>query len=254
LNNDAEINSLVQRIAGLIGQSNVSGASVKGALRHIVSACWPQLPPWSTLAAPVIKEVETAAVAAGVAIIFYENGVQTLLAVAGDHYGPGDGQGDRQDRFMIPGGFINLTSTPGSSLVPPSAEPEEPRVGAAREVEEELRLPGGSPLLKVDPARLKLMDARTIVSPAGERRVVLGMMLELTPAEVIEVKTHVAKIETDPDYKAAVARQSINTATGKPEVAEARIIPLQDLVAHRLKLLHQEQASLFNIIHYYTHN
>jgi hypothetical protein len=245
LNNDAEIDALVRRVAGLIGQSNMSGASLKSALRHVVSACWPQLPPWSTLAAPAIKEVETAAVAAGVAVIFHENGVQTLLIVAGDHYGPGDGQ----DRFMAPGGFINLTSTPGSSLVPRSSAPEEPRVGAAREIEEELRLPDGSPLLKVDPARLKPMDARTVVSPGGERRVVLGLMLELTPAEVVEVKSHVRKIETDPAYKAAASSQSVNSATGRPEAAAARIIPLQDLVEHRRQLLHQDQASLFKIVH-----
>ena len=243
---DTEINALVQRMARLIGQSNVSGDGLKIALSRVVSVSWPRLPPWSTLAAPVVKEVETATIAAGVAVVFHENGAcRTVLAVAGDHYGPGDGQ----DRFMIWGGFINLTSTPGSSLVPPSSEPEDPRAGAAREVEEELRLPDGSPLLKVDPARLKPMDARTLAFPSGEKRVVLGMMLELTAQEVVAVMAHVAKSQADPDYRAAVSSQSVNSASGKPEVSEVRIVPLQELVEQRRQLLHQEQASLFKIIH-----
>jgi hypothetical protein len=201
------------------------------------------MPPWTTLDAPQILEVQTATVGSGVVATFEEDGVRkVILAEVGDHYRRPPGA---PPAFMIAGGFINLTRTPGSTLVPASDKPETPQTGLAREVEEEWKLPDGTPLLKVDPARCKPMDALTLRLRSGETRVVLGFALELTPEEVVAAKAHIARIETDPAYRAAAAAQSLNHDTGRPEVSGMKIFTLDELADGKVALLHQDQQSLF---------
>lgn len=234
-----------QDVGVAVGASGLQGNALKSALRGVISAFWPSLPPYSTLEHPKIEEVQKATVGVGVALTFKEHGIQKVVMLkAGANY-PAAAQ---RNLYMIPGGFINLTSTAGSSQVAAQDRPESPRVGAAREIEEELRLPDGSPLLSVDPSRLRPMDTQTLALGSGAGLVV-GMMLELTPQEVATVKAHVNSIQTNAAYAQAVADQSISPHSGKPEVADVVISPLKDLAEGKVPLLHSDQQSLFEALH-----
>lgn len=233
-------------IHDLVRKSGLSGGILKEALRDAVRRSWPGLPPWSTLDGAVVEETRKASVGSGVALVFQEDGEwKTLLGLAGTHYHRGDGP--MPAAFMIPGGFINLDCTPGSTLVPASDQPEDGRTGAAREVEEEFRLPDGSPLLAIEPARLSPVDTKTLLLPGGQVRVVLGFMLVLTPEEVRAAKLHIEMCAARPAYAAAAAAQSINGETGRPEVAGLAIARLDDVAAGKVPLLHKDQQSLFEL-------
>ena len=155
------MSDITKQIREIFEKAALGDKETKEALRETVKENWPSLPVWTTLDGAVVEEVQKATAGSGVVLTFEEGGVRkVVLAETGDHYAkPGEANGPA---YMIPGGFINLSETPGSSLVPASAAPEDGRTGAAREVEEELKTPDGSPLLKVDPQRLKPMDTLTL--------------------------------------------------------------------------------------------
>lgn len=230
-----------KQLKDVFAKSGLQGKELKQALRDLVKEQWPDLPPWSTLDGAVINEVQTATAGSGVVLAFTDtDGVRkAVLAEAGEHYGKIAGS------YMIPGGFINLTSTPGSTLVPASAAPEDGRTGAAREVEEELKLPNGKPLLEVEPSRLKPMDTLTLRLRSGETRIVMGFLLELNDKEIATVKQHVAKLATDAKYQQATSQQSENHESQKPEVSNVAIVPLADVASGKTNLLHKDQQSLF---------
>lgn len=239
-----EKEEILEGIRALFEQAALTDKDKKALLQQAVSENWPGLPVWSTLKSPIVEEVQKVSVGSGILVTFVDgDGVRkAVMGEAGPHYKT------TEPAFTIPGGFINLTETPGSVKVPPAKDPEDAFVGAAREIEEEFRLPDGAPLLAVDPSRLELADTKTIVLPWGEHRVVMGLTLELNREETAIVKAHVAKLESDPAYKAAVAEKSANEASGKPELASVQIIPLGDLAAGKVKLLHQDQLSLFHAV------
>lgn len=237
------MSNLVDQLQAIVQQAALSPAELKAALREFVRQAWPDLPAWSTLAGPVIEEAQKATVGCGVVLAFREDGVwKVVVARAGDHYQRPAAAGPA---YLIPGGFIDLSSTPGSALVPPSSAPEDGRVGAAREVEEELRKPDGSPLLQVSPLRLKPMDTKTLALRNGERRIVIGFLLELNASEIATVKEHVARLATDPAYQAATTEQSRNHTSGRAEVCNVCIFELEEVAAGRCQLLHPDQQSLF---------
>lgn len=234
------MSDLKKQLKDAFEQSGLKGRELKQAIRDAVKDNWPDLPPWTTLDGAVVNEVQTATAGSGVVLAFTDSDGtrKAVLAEAGDHYKNGAGN------YMIPGGFINLSSTPGSSLVPASSAPEDGRTGAAREVEEELKTPTGAPLLQVDPARLKPMDTKTLLI-RGETRIVMGFLLELNEVEVLRVKSHVAQLALAPDYQDATAQQSMNHESGKPEVSNVAIKPLADVASGKVPLLHKDQQSLF---------
>lgn len=243
--------SLLNEITNLIQSSNSNREQRRNLLREIVGINWGQLPTWSTLDYPEIEVVQKATVGSG-AVFVYRSvdsaGVYTdhvLLAEAGPHYkkeGP---------LYMIPGGFMNLSRTPGSSLVDASDNPESPRNALARECEEELKNADGSPLFKINPNRFIPMDMNTIRLPWGETRVVLGSIYVMKKYEFEHAKAHVAKLQSDDDYRDAVATQTINPDSGLPEVASLAIVDLDDIVKGGVRLLHADQLSLFDALHNY---
>ena len=236
-------------LADAIKATGLQGKALKDALREAVGTAWPDLPPWSTLKAPVIEEVQKASIGSGVVLTYVEGGVRkVVLGQAGYHYKNPKIPGPMPESYTIPGGFIDLSSTKGSAKVAATDAPEDPRTGAAREVEEEFKLVDGAPLLAVEPDRLKPMDTKTIAFSNGEKRVVIGMMLELSPAEAATVKAHVAQLAADPSFRAAVGRQTINSASGHPEVCDVKIFNLDDVVAGKVNLLHKDQQSLFGLV------
>ncbi|NCY24478.1 MAG: hypothetical protein EBX37_06340, partial [Alphaproteobacteria bacterium] len=196
------------------------------------------------------EEVQRASVGAGVGITFREHGVQkVVLMQAGDHYIGPFHDGDRsKPKYMIPGGFINLTETTGTRLVAADAKPEDPRVGAVRETEEELIDDKGKPLLTIDPARLKAMDAKSLAFRNGDRHVALGFLLELTPDEAKVLKAHAERMESDKAYHRAVREHTINPDTGKPEACTVKILPLKEVVEGKHALLYPDQKTLFERI------
>lgn len=239
------MSALADKIAALIQEARLPPAAAKSVLREAVGKAWPGLPPWTTLEnGPVIEEVQKAAVGSGAILTFREDGVRkVVLAQAGEHYRrPGEAL---PALYMIAGGFINLTRTPGSSLVPAADAAEHPATGAAREMEEELRTPGGAPLLPIDPDRLALVDALTLDLPGGEKRLVIGQALELTPDEAALVKAHIARMARDETYRTAVVAQSVNHDSGLPEIGGLSVVTLDDAARGAVPLLHRDQISLF---------
>lgn len=245
------MSELTDRVNAIFEQAGLPPKELKTLLRQVVAENWPDLPPWSTLDAPIIEEVQKATVGSGVVLTYVEKGVRkVVLGAAGEHYLPASAP----TAFTIPGGFINLTETPGSALVTPAQTPEDARTGCAREVEEEFKQPDGSPLLHIDPARLKPMDTKTLSFPNGERRIVMGMMYELNADEIAIVKDHVTRLEADHAYKAAVAAQTLNEASHKPEVGDVKVFDLDDVADGRCNLLHPDQQSLFEAVRDHYHS
>ncbi len=241
------MSDISKQIRDIFDKAALSDKDKKEILREVVKENWPNLPVWTTLDGAVVEEVQKATAGSGVVLTFMEGGVRkVVLAETGDHYAkPGEAN---VPAYMIPGGFINLSETPGSTLVAKSSAPEDGRTGAAREVEEELKNPDGSPLLAVDPKRLKPMDTLTLAFRSGEKRIVIGMLLELNADEVKTVKAHIANIAASPAYAAATAAQSINPDSGKPEVSNVAIFDLSDVAQGKVNLLHKDQQSLFKVV------
>ena len=236
---------LTDQIRHIFQEANLPPQALKATLRTIVAENWPNLPPWSTLKTPLVEEVQKATAGSGVVLTYLENGFRyVVLGKAGEHYRRPD-QPAMQEFYTIPGGFINLSATPGSTLVASADQPEDGRTGCAREVEEEFKTSDGAPLLVIDPERLKPMDTKTITFGNGEKRIVLGMMLDLTPAEIEAVKGHAMKLASDSAYKALVVEQTINPASGKPEIDDIKIFKLEDVANGHSPLLHADQRSLF---------
>lgn len=241
------MSDLADQINALVQQAHLPPKELKSVLREAIRLAWPDMPPWTTLEnGPLIEEVQKATVGSGAVLTFVEGGVRkVVLAQAGEHYRKKDGT--LPESYMIAGGFINLTSTPGSTQVPPSNQPEDPTIGSAREIEEELKTAEGPPLLSVDPERLELMNIKTL-SLGDEKRLVTGQALELTPDEITLVKAHVERMACDSAYKAAVSAQSANHESGKPEVADVKIFTLAEAARGGVPLLHADQLSLFQAI------
>jgi hypothetical protein len=93
------------------------------------------------------------------------------------------------------------------------------------------------------------MDTDLITLPWGEKRLVLGMMMLLTAKEVTSAKRHIARLASDAQYKAISAHRTINEETGKPEIMGAKIFDLEDAAEGKIPLLHEDQLSLFKVVH-----
>jgi hypothetical protein len=224
---------------------NYPDSSRKEFLRWLVAECWGSMPPWTTLEHSVIEEVQKATVGSGAVFIHTVDHVDyVLLAEAGPHYKK------TEKLYMIPGGFVNLSRTPGSSFVEPSDKPESPRNALARECEEELKNADGTPLLEINPSRFEPMDMNTIYLPWGETRVVIGSLYEMRTGEYNLIKNHIAKLNTDTDFKMACAEKTINPDSNLPEVASLILVKLTDVINEKVKLLHADQMSLFQAVHY----
>lgn len=242
----------LSQIKTLIGELGLSNRDKQNLLQAVVAENWPELPSYSTLQTPVIEEVQKATIGTGVVLTFEEDGMRNVVLMkAGTHYKGSRYEADpSKPTYMIPGGFINLTETKGTIFTPANpAKAEDPRVGAVREMEEELVNDGGSPMLSTAPDRLKPMDTKTLTFPWGEIRVVIGFMLELTAPEVQSLKAHVARLESDANYRNAVRAHTVNSETSKPEICTVSILPLTEIIDGNHRLLYPDQKSLFKKIY-----
>ena len=146
---------------------------------------------------------------------------------------------------MIPGGFLNLTETPGSSFVQSSTEIESPAIGAVRKIERKLCDDSGKPLIRVHPDRLVPFDTLTLSPPDKKKRVVVGHMLRLAADEVSVIKAHIVRTGAEAEYQKKVSAHTANPSSGKQEVVELCVFDLVDAAEGRVPLLHHDQQSLF---------
>ncbi len=255
------MNTLEQDLEDLIAKHNLQGPQLKEFFRKAVKENWPGFPSFSTYSTdakdgPHIHETPTSSIGSGAVLTWKRNGVRkVLMGEAGGHYHELQLRNPKNtappvDSFTIPGGFITLAYTKGSSLVPASDQPENAYAAAAREIEEEFRLPDGSPLLKIDPARLKIMDTVSM-GGNGNYMTVMGFMYELNEDEIDIVEEHVHRLETDPDYYDACAFATVNDETKLPEICDKKIFDLDDITAGNVNLLHKDQHSLFEQVQKY---
>ncbi|MBV8548030.1 MAG: hypothetical protein JO126_01065, partial [Alphaproteobacteria bacterium] len=200
-------------------------------------------PPYSTLKGVEIKDVATTTMGSGIALVYKKDGKRKLVLLqAGPHYPSYDAS---KPAYMIPGGFVNLAHTEGSTLVAASDKPESVFAAAARELEEEMPLPDGRPLLVADPARLHIIDNVPLRFKSGETRQVFGLLYELAADEITAVETYVERMTSDPAYLQAVMAHTVNPYSKRPEMCGIRIFDLDDAAAGKIPLLHADQQSLF---------
>ncbi len=258
------MNTPEQDLEDLIAKHNLQGPQLKKFFRKAVRENWPGFPSFSTYSTdakdgPHIHETPTSSIGSGAVLTWKRNGVRkVLMGEAGGHYHELQLRNPKNtappvDSFTIPGGFITLAYTKGSSLVPTSDQPENAYAAAAREIEEEFRLPDGSPLLKIDPARLKIMDTVSM-GGNGNYMTVMGFMYELNEDEIDIVEEHVYRLENDLEYNQACADATINDETNLPEICDKKIFDLSDITSGQVNLLHKDQHSLFEKINQYFHD
>lgn len=221
-------------------------------LEGLVGITWGPLPPYSTLSRPEISEVAKATVGTGIVPIFKhpESGEWHAVVVRpGTHYQGSRYAADPSHPYtMIAGGFINLTYA-----LSPAAEKlsraEHPQEGAVRELREEIKDSQGASLLEVSPDRLRPVDTLTLSFKSGEKRVVIGYLLELSDEETTRILAHTKKTQEDPSYRRACRGHTLNAESGKPEVCQVDVLPLAKLIDEATTLLHPDQRSLFNKLH-----
>lgn len=226
---------------------------MKDLLKAVVAEHWPDMPGYTTLQKPAIEELHKSTVSTGLVLTFNEKGKQQVVLLdAGEHYSarkkklPTHKDNPEKPAYMLPGGYINLTKTTGTQLVKPDADKgEDPRVGAVRELEEEVRDDQGNAILHIAPERLKVMDAKTITMGTHERMLALGFMVELDNKEVLAIKRHVARLQSDAVYKQAASDRTFNSESGKPEVSDVAILPLSEVMDKKHDLLQPGLMSLF---------
>ncbi len=218
-------------------------------LRALVAGCWGALPPYSTLAAPEVSEVARATVGTGVVPVFRhpESGQWCAVVVRpGTHYqGPRYAADPRCPYFMIAGGFINLSDSV-SSHDGVTKRAEHPAEGALRELMEEIVDPSGTPILQPSPDRLVPVDTMTLSLRGGEKRVVIGFLLELNVEETSRILSHVSRTQADAHYRALCRERTINQESGHPEICQVDVQSLGELVRPELNLLHPDQRHLFD--------
>ena len=224
--------------------SNLTSDEQKTALKILVGQNYPNLPCYSTLDGAVIEETQKASVSGGAVLTYFDYTTQSrkvVMVKAGAHYRITD------NRYMVPGGFTNLSKREGSTHVPEDDKnPETVFMSTAREIEEELRCYNGDPLLAIDPARLKLIDTDTLSFPTGEKRVVMGMVLELTPAEVRLIQEHISYINHCDDYRRVTSNFTLNSNSNLPEAHSIEILELEDFLSGRVQLMHPDQLPLMH--------
>jgi len=263
MNDDKDVNKIAANIAAL----KLEPVVLKDFLRKLVEKTWPakaESRPWHR-ERPVIEEMYKAMASAHVVPVFRdEHGVyQVVVGIPGDHIDkrPVEPTHDerKQRKYDLLGGNIDLKETPGSTCVKPDPDkPENPEEGAARELEEEMptdkKDSDGKPMpvLRVDPARLRILSAVTARlpekpgQPPGEKSLVTGYMMQLTPEEARTVQNHVKRLDTDPAYHKAVRNNTINPDTKKPEICKPVILPLAQM--NRDKLRHGGKLKLFELM------
>jgi len=223
------------------------------SLRHkiaeaILANAWGPVPSFSTLKFPSIKPVEVATIVGGAALVFKEERPKIILAQAGPHYPQTIGM---PPLYMILGGFINLSWTPGSALVEYSEEPEHPKVGVAREIEEEMPGEDGRPLLIIDPEELDLIYTKTLSFGGYAKQLVAGFTQTVPAVKVGAIKDHVNRLKLDSAFRQFIADKTINKDSGKPEVAAISIHDLDEVMADNVRLLYPGQIPFFRQVNSY---
>lgn len=191
-------------------------------LSALVAEAW-QPSPWSNMA-PAVIDTARADVGVGVALYYAtaRQDVQVILMKAAG-----------QEKYQIPGGFVNLTAAGDVTLA----------LATVRETNEELVWRRGEPVLDFTrmAARLKdavPLDAKKIVV-RGVPRIVMSYPLPVRRGEFETVRDYAAALQADESLRSNLAAATNN------EVDGIGIFPLPYLLQHPELLRHPDQASLF---------
>lgn len=230
---DRASTAITGAVKGVLGTLGLDDRHLKAVWRNVTNAIWPEkMLPWSNIDRPIIEEVQKASVGSAGVLTFEDKGTRYVVMLeAGDHYDFMKADKSKP-HYMVSGGFINL------------AIPESPQQGAAREIGEELRS-DKDPLLDIKPERLKPLNSMSIISPNDPqaRNVLMSHTVELDKIELGLIKDHIAKLASNPAYKAGVLKQTEHQ--GKSEICGVHIIPLKELAEGKHQLLHKDQYQLF---------
>jgi 8-oxo-dGTP pyrophosphatase MutT (NUDIX family) len=120
-------------------------------------------------------------------------------------------KGTVYEGFGAPGGYVEI-----------GGHTEQPKEGAVREMFEEVRLPDGKPVIdKIDPHRLRNAETIPTVENGdgidyrnGKTIHWTAYHCELKPDELKALRTHMNKMQSDPDYAAAVREASEQETKG----------------------------------------
>lgn len=215
-NNEAPILDLMAAI-----RASYPGASpeqIKAALSPaFLAEAYGEMPDYSTLSAPTLHPVKTAAVGSFVICHGSDSSGRiarsepvVVLVKRGDT-GP-----DGEDRFGVLGGYTDLGTE--------TKVGEQPKEGAVRELMEEAVNDQGEPVLNPTPDRLQLLasgiDYRNPALPVNYN----GHSLELTTRELAALRAHSEKLESDPAYQEAVRGHTHG------EVTDLRIAPISEIL------------------------
>ena len=147
---------------------------------------------------------------------------------------------------MLLGGYINLSRTPGSTFVKPSQDPEHPRVGVAREIEEEMPGCDEGPLLAVHPDELDLVFTKTLAFGPYAKQLVTGFTMTVPESRVDVIEAHVDRLRSDPAFRELIASKTVNESSGKPEVAGISLFDLDEVVSGNVPFLYPGQLPFFH--------
>lgn len=186
------------------------GLTDKQILESIIAAeVYGTLPKWSNLAHPYITDVGTFMAGSSVTCVFTEpedGEVYVALALSGKHY-----EGEPMLRGTG-GGFAEVVTIPDQEDEEPLYR-ETPAENAVRELREEVVDDEGKPVLDIAPDRLTIFEADTdhrAVRTGRNRHPVAcsAFMVALTQKEAVTLKTHAARLQSDPAYKEACSEAS----------------------------------------------
>ena len=202
--------------------SRTSTAQRKARLNAVVGQHWPRSP-WSNID-PQVIDTAKADVGVGLALYYRPNGEAPLVVLM---------KAAGQDKYQIPGGFMDLSPTGDAT----------PQLAVARETVEELVYPDGSPVLPFTTLAKRLASRAPLdfnkISVGGQPRIVSGFACPLTAREFARISAYNHQLQHDPNLGQQMRERT------KGEIDGIGIFPLAHIQANPALLRHGDQASLF---------
>lgn len=202
--------------------SRSAAAQRKARLNATVTRHWPRSS-WSNID-PQVIDTAKADVGVGLALYYRPKGEAPLVVLM---------KAAGQDKYQIPGGFMDLSPTGDTT----------PQLAVARETVEELVYPDGSPVLPFATLAKRLASRAPLdfnkISVGGQPRIVSGFACPLTAREFAKISAYNQQLQHNPDL-----RQQMCTHT-KGEIDGIGVFPLAHIQANPALLRHIDQASLF---------
>ena len=200
-----------------------------------------RLPNYSNLTTHNVTNVATAMVGSFVVCYTAEPVTREPMVILVKR---GDKGPNGEDRFGVPGGYTNLDFIKGSTYSAVSSFGEQPAEGAVRELREEIVNAAGDPILDIDPARLRIIKGGINYNKGRLSTQYNGHAVELTAAELVDVKRHIDRLHDDPVYRQTAQAKSDG------ETADVMLLRLQDAANMNMnQFTHQHEFMTLKIFH-----